>query len=243
MEDKNNAISKHLKEILQLAPKFSTDGRENPSMELREKLLLGLSVKIRAALSELQVSVELLGVKHGGRQYNYSPVAWIRIFDCEFSPTAQAGYYIVLLFAADGSAVYLSLNQGTSEIRGNQMRPISSEDDLIFRASEARDALKVSNIQINAKSLISINLKWANAPVKNYSKKRIKNYELANILAYRYASDEFPSDELFRADLAEMVLLLWNLEKHFSTKPTHFITELPQIKNNLILNPEKAKTV
>ena len=237
MDDKNQDVSKLLKEIFLLAPKFSTAGVDNPSMEYREKILIDLCVKIREVISELQIGVELLGVKHGGRQYNYSPVAWIRIFDREHSPTAQSGYYVVLLFAADGSTVYLSLNQGTSEMRGNHMRPIRNNDKLLVSAIEARSALKASKMQIDAKALTHIDLKWANAPVRNYSKKRIKNYELANIFAYRYAPDRLPSDEIFRTDIAEMILLLWALEKYYCTAPTNFVTELPRIWNNLIYNP------
>ncbi len=41
-------------------------------------------------------------------------VPWVRLFDPEHSPKATAGWYLVFLFAADGSACYLSLNQGTS---------------------------------------------------------------------------------------------------------------------------------
>ena len=42
-----------------------------------------------------------------------SKVPWIRIYSEKHSPSATEGWYVVFLYAADGSAVFLSLNQGT----------------------------------------------------------------------------------------------------------------------------------
>ena len=116
MTSQNDSISVLLKEILHSAEHFSTIGTNNPPMERREHLLSCLSETVKHALVDLNLGADLLEVKHGGRQYNYSPVAWLRIFDAEHAPNAQDGYYIVMLFSTDGSAVYLSLNHGTSEI-------------------------------------------------------------------------------------------------------------------------------
>jgi hypothetical protein len=43
-------------------------------------------------------------------------VPWIRIFSKEKSPRAGIGWYLVFVFAADGSAVYLSLGTGVTEL-------------------------------------------------------------------------------------------------------------------------------
>ena len=53
-----------------------------------------------------------LRARFGGHQANYSPTAWVRIYAPDYSRTAMEGFYIVYLFATNGSAVYLSLNQG-----------------------------------------------------------------------------------------------------------------------------------
>jgi 5-methylcytosine-specific restriction enzyme MrcB-like protein len=49
-----------------------------------------------------------------GAGYN-NRVAWVRVFRPDLSPTPRDGWYVVFLFAADGSAVSLSLNQGTTD--------------------------------------------------------------------------------------------------------------------------------
>jgi 5-methylcytosine-specific restriction enzyme A len=38
------------------------------------------------------------------------------VFDRLVTETAQRGLYVVYLFRSDGAAVYLSLNQGTTEV-------------------------------------------------------------------------------------------------------------------------------
>src|SRR5438874_4801294 len=40
-------------------------------------------------------------------------VPWVRLYDPRFSPRATKGWYVVFLFAADGSSLFVSLNQGT----------------------------------------------------------------------------------------------------------------------------------
>ncbi len=52
-------------------------------------------------------------------QGSWATVPWIGIFNKAITKTAQEGYYIVYLFPADMSGVYLSLNQGWSFFENN----------------------------------------------------------------------------------------------------------------------------
>lgn len=228
MSSQSDSISVLLKEILHSAEYFSTIGTNNPPMERREHLLSCLSKTVKNALSDFGLGADLLDVKHGGRQYNYSPVAWLRIFDTEHAPNAQDGYYIVMLFNVDGSAVYLSLNHGTSEFRGNQMRPIHNDYKLLERSTAARNALDLLIPATDNNLVKEIELMWERAPVKNYSKQRLKNYELANIYAYKYPVKSLPTDAFFISNLIHMTNLLWAIEKHFSAIQTTFIRFFPE---------------
>ena len=49
-------------------------------------------------------------------------VPWVAVFDASGPASAKNGYYLVYLFAADGSAVYLSLNQGTEDLKVEPLR-------------------------------------------------------------------------------------------------------------------------
>src|SRR5215831_18381715 len=94
----------------------------------RAEAAADLAERLRSALAELASPArwgELdLRVKAGGRQGSFSPLPWVRVYSKRHAPTAQEGRYLVYLFAADGSRVYLSLNQGSSERRSGHMRPI-----------------------------------------------------------------------------------------------------------------------
>jgi 5-methylcytosine-specific restriction protein A len=47
---------------------------------------------------------------------NWAETPWVAVFDRLVTETAQRGFYIVYLFRGDGSAVSLSLGQGTTEV-------------------------------------------------------------------------------------------------------------------------------
>lgn len=214
--------------ILQLAQSYSRDGSDNPPMEQREKHLKDLSDQLTALLQGENLESQVLQVVHGGRKSNYSPVPWIRIFDPQHAPTAQNGFYVVLLFAADGSSVYLSLNQGTSEFRSNAMRPINDDDVLLNRTASARTALGDWTSDVAVVGPDSIDLRGNSAPVGSESRSRIRNYELANVYAYQYPVGDLPSDDRFKNNLEELLVLLWALENAVLTVPTEFSTQSPK---------------
>lgn len=102
--------------------------------------------------------------REGGRQASFSPVPWLRVYVPKYSPGATDGFYIVYLFSADGSAVYLSLNQGTSEWRTGKMRPLRDDAELRARAAAARLALSTwQSPMLGAAS--TIDLASSTAPV------------------------------------------------------------------------------
>ena len=114
-------------------------------MRRRDSALGDMVTRLAEIVPELAQGLGLaslgLRAKFGGHQANYSPTAWVRIYAPDYSRTAMEGFYIVYLFTTDGSAVYLSLNQGTSEFRSNAMRPINDRGELRARAAEARRSL------------------------------------------------------------------------------------------------------
>jgi hypothetical protein len=222
-------FSTSFREILDLASNYSKSSSANPPMEKRELLLKDLSQELTLFLQEVNLDSQNLKVKHGGRQSSYSPVPWIRIFDPQHAPTAQSGFYVVLLFAADGTSVYLSLNQGTSEFRSNAMRPINDENVLLNRAAAARTALADWSTEVALLGPDTMDLRGESAPVEKDSKIRIKNYELGNVFTYEYPADDLPTDDKFKNDLEELLVLLWALENADLTTPTEFVKVMPTV--------------
>jgi hypothetical protein len=107
-------ISEVLLQILDLQKDFSSS--QTPSMvqrrELVEKVLKNSIVELLRKLP--QSSNYKVDASHGIG--NSAVVPWVRIFDPKQSPSAQEGWYLVFLFAKDGSSVFLSLNMGVTKL-------------------------------------------------------------------------------------------------------------------------------
>jgi hypothetical protein len=123
-------------EILDLSPEFSTTG--TPSMAKRQELLGEASKLLGSWGPSITAGTSLeavdFRVKAGGRQSQVAPVGWVRLYSPLYSPHTTRGFYLVYLFSADGAAVYISLNQGTSEFRSGKWRPRTDPRELETRA-------------------------------------------------------------------------------------------------------------
>lgn len=115
-------------------------------------------------------------------------VPWFMVLPPVASGSAQKGAYVVYLFAADGSAVYLSLNQGTERVKGGQA-PLKK------RAIDLREAAGPQS-----DLLISIDLQSRNT--------RPRKYEAANAYAKAYEKGAVPLASELEADLDRFLALL-----------------------------------
>lgn len=128
----------------------------------------------------------------GKGQWNFSP--WLAIFDPLITETAQRGYYPVYLFREDFAGVYLSLNQGVTEIRSKYK-------------GNAKDALKARAVDFRARlgelpagfSSEAIDL------VPSASANKSAFYEAGNICSIYYSATNLPADADFALDLARIL--------------------------------------
>lgn len=115
------------------------------------------------------------------------------------------------LFAADGSRVCLSLNQGTSEIRSGHQRTINDLRVLRSRAGQARAELgDLMEAEGAADATMSIDL-GSHVIAGHDSLAKARAYEDANILAREYHSGQIPPDEQLLKDLAGFLPMLARL--------------------------------
>jgi 5-methylcytosine-specific restriction protein B len=112
-------------------------------------------------------------------------VPWIGIYPGDGAASAQSGYYVVFLFAADGSAVHLSLNQGIEKVRGGT-KPI------LKRALDLRAAAGIGAEEVQPIELAST----AARPLK---------YRAGNAFALTYLAGKVPAGDELRRDLATML--------------------------------------
>lgn len=204
------ALHDELETVLTAATHFSTS--PTAAMLERQEALKRIASVVDSWLPGAVAASPLanlsLKVQAGGRQGQFAPVPWVRIFSPVYSPHATEGFYLVYLFAADGSAVYLSLNQGTSEFRSGKMRPIRETGLIRAMAAEATDLLEGWMQPVARNGLLTIDLAIEAAPVGRESKDRAYNYEAGNVIAVAYRSGALPDDSILRADLTDMLQLL-----------------------------------
>lgn len=129
---------------------------------------------------------------------NITEIPWVCFFDKDITTSAQSGYYVVLLFKADMTGFFVSLNQGWTQYEKE------------YGAKEGRRAIK-ENAKIAQDSLRTISVFNKNALDLGATLPLGKGYELGNI-ASKYFSlskklDEDEVRQVFREILASYLEL------------------------------------
>ena len=121
---------------------------------------------------------------------------WIGLFDPAASEGPQHGFYIVYLFSTDMKRVYLSLNQGTTEViteLGNNKKTLaellSRASIMRERASGFRNRLPATEIRLTPITFYQ----WA--------------YEAAHVFGCRYRLEALPAENVLVDDLEAAVRL------------------------------------
>lgn len=189
------SLSEVFERVLTLQGNYSSantdDMKERGDLVRNEarELLTGVVQDIK----ELDYELEVLGRDGTGRK---TRVPWIRVYDRVQSPRATEGWYLVYLFAADGSAVYLSLNQGTTDFDGSDYA--RKDDEFIAkRVESARQTLSISG---QLSTLEPMDLADPGGLGEGYEK--------ANVVSRKYLAGEVPKDQNLEEDLREMVAML-----------------------------------
>jgi hypothetical protein len=139
---------------------------------------------------------------------NHARVPWVRINDAQLSPNARTGWYIVILFAADGSAAYLSLNQGTSELR----KPEIQQRVAVARTQKL--AIELDHVERDGRFGTSIDLTTGGLA---------GGYELGNVTSVKYKNGQVPGDLQVLEDLDQLLPMLSILYD----KPVNATTQIP----------------
>lgn len=207
-------------EVMDLAREFSP--KTNPAMRRRKEALKEMALIAQDWLKAWQpnlVTTLHLDAEDGGQVGGVSPVAWMRVFSKTKSPSATAGFYVAYLFDVIGRNLFLSLNQGTSEYRAGQWRPMSDRKKVADNAATARFTLEQSGvdmawgstepIDLAAQTLRDQGLFVSRDPVD-----RARNYELGNVLSKSYRRESLPPDDQLKQDLLDSISSLIVLYDH-----------------------------
>lgn len=116
---------------------------------------------------------------------NWAEIPWVLCTNTDITNSAQRGYYLGILFAADMNSCFMGLLQGVTD---------ANQDDLVDFASLALEYVGSNSPYSNLK-LGSIDLKATRTLGKKYQKYAIKNFEykkdLLNTIDDQIIEDQF----------------------------------------------------
>jgi hypothetical protein len=196
-----------LQQVLELQEHWSSTN--TPEMSLRGKLVRNRIPAILRPIvkaSEGSTDLEVEGRDGTGRKTH---VPWVRVYNRHLSPSATQGWYAVYLMAADGSAVYLSLNQGTNTFTNGQL-VTRDPAFLADRVSSARTRLATG---AHPRSGTTMSLKDPGGLGEGY--------ERGNVYSIEYSRDQIPESDVLKKDLALVLSDLAKLYEVEDTLPPH----------------------
>jgi hypothetical protein len=94
--------------------------RPNPLMQVRAQAVKDLTKRVRTWLVEKKLD-ETYHAQGSNGQGNNAKVPWVTISNPKQSPDTKNGWYLVFLFAADGSTSYISLNFGVTQLKASEI--------------------------------------------------------------------------------------------------------------------------
>ena len=144
------------------------------------------------------VNRELYKIKGSVGQGNWGTVPWLAVFDKRITTTAQEGVYIVYLLSMDNQTLYMTLNQGCTELRTQNTRTkviqiLRKNAEKIREDIDARDF-----------STEEIHLFYSDDDNERPVEK-VEFYEAGTIFAKAYRIDDIPEEEELRSDLTNMM--------------------------------------
>jgi len=132
-------------------------------------------------------------IKASVGQGKWAQVPWIGIFRRTITTSAMAGVYIVYLLSSNANSLYLTFNQGFTEIASNVPK---SETIKRMRAIASNLINKLDKHGFNSDENINLGSNLTN---------RAEMYQLGTIFYKQYTKQNLPSEEQLRMDLKEML--------------------------------------
>jgi len=169
--------------------------------------------EVRRCLADGEAELERIvdepqrAVANGAGMGSPAQVPWLAVFPKGTAPKARQGAYVVYLFAADGSGVFLCLSQATDNVRGG-VKPLRK------RASDLRVAAGLESRGDVVELAVS-----GGRPAR---------YVAATAAAIRYDAGEVPDEETLVVDLRRMLEALdraaeANLDLDRALEPIHLV--------------------
>ncbi|MDB9375937.1 MrcB family domain-containing protein [Nodularia sphaerocarpa] len=132
---------------------------------------------------------------------SWANIPWIAVFNKLVTESVRFGFFIVYLFQADCSGVYLSLNQGTASLKERYglggAREVLREQAKVFR--------KTISLNTKIEFYENIDLKLEAIPKETTARRLGQAYQAGNILATYYPKNNLPTSDKLVNDLLHLI--------------------------------------
>ena len=209
-------ITSYFKEILDNYIESKTTGRFNKNHEMFKLINYTTTDSINDIVKKYGLSAR--GSCGAGTWTNYP---WIAVYNEEITTTIQRGVYIVYLFSEDMSRVYLTLNQGCTNLKKELGNKAAKQSMQATRES-------IRNTLNNTKFNIDNDLIIGNV-----------DYEIGSIYYREYLRSSFPSEEEFLEDLRDMIRIYNDYYNLIYTKDTEVVESQSETSINTQIYGEK----
>ncbi len=156
-------------------------------------------------------------IKGGVGQGQWATVPWLCIFNQSITTTVTKGIYIVYLLSSDGNSLYLTFNQGCTDIKNNHTK----RETINIMRERANEIIN----KIDSRGFLSD----TNIFLGNGLTELAELYQKGTIFYKEYKKNNIPSEEELREDLSKMIEIYDDYVNNLKT-------------NNNSVNKNTAKT-
>jgi SAM-dependent methyltransferase len=175
-------LTNYFKEILDNYLNSISNGKFNKNHEMFKLI----NYTTTNAVNEIVKKYNLI-TKGSSGAGGWTRYPWIAIYNDKITTTIQRGVYIVYLFSQDMSRVYLTLNQGCTNLK-KELGTKAARDLMVSTRENIRSIIDNYNFNTDNELIIG-NI----------------DYEIGSIFYKEYIADEFPQEEEFIKDLEDMI--------------------------------------
>ena len=144
-------------------------------------------------------------VKGSNGAGRWTTVPWIAIFDRRITESAQRGVYLVYLLNKDKKELYLTLNQGATDV--SQNGAVGNDGKLAFTgvtgASNAKSLAKLRSNAVHIQSVVGS----VPFPTDELIKCGAPNYDAGAVCYKRYTLENLPDEQQLFEDLREFIAI------------------------------------
>ena len=167
-----------------------------------------------------------------GRYGKWTDVPWLGLFRKDITNGAQEGVYVVYLLSSDGSALYLTLNQGVTKPQQNDESPFRDDQKAEKKRKKGeKERILRKNAEIISNAIDCGSFR-SDREIHLATKNPGRNYENGTIFYKKYLKGSLPPEEQLKKDLKEMIDIYEKYYDKFYKNPHPISINNPDKSNN-----------